>query len=105
MIRVCEALTISQRRACRIIEQNRATQRKVINVSSEEEQLIARIIQLAIKYGRYGYRRVTALLKQEGWQVNHKRVERIWRMEGLKVPRKQHKRSRLWLKMMDHVSG
>ena len=80
-----------------VIEQNRATQRKVINVSSEEEQLIARIIELATRYGRYGYRRITALLKQEGWQVNHKRVERIWRREGLKVPKKQHKRSRLWL--------
>jgi len=56
-----------------------------------------RIIELATQYGRYGYRRVTALLKQEGWQVNHKRVERIWRMEGLKVPQKQPKRKRLWL--------
>ena len=69
----------------------------MINTSSEEEQLIARIIELATRYGRYGYRRITALLKQEGWQVNHKRVERIWRMEGLKVPQKQPKRGRLWL--------
>jgi transposase InsO family protein len=69
----------------------------MINVSSEEEQLLARIIELATRYGRYGYRRITALLKQEGWQVNHKRVERIWRMEGLKVPQKQPKRGRLWL--------
>jgi len=52
---------------------------------------------LATQYGRYGYRRITALLKQEGWKVNHKRVERIWRMEGLKVPQKQPKRGRLWL--------
>ena len=56
-----------------------------------------RIIELATQYGRYGYRRITALLKQEGWQVNHKRVERIWRSEGLKVPQKQPKRKRLWL--------
>jgi transposase InsO family protein len=48
--------------------------------------------------GRYGYRRVTALLKQDGWRVNHKRVERIWRREGLKVPKRQPKRGRLWLK-------
>jgi len=88
---------VSQRRACRVIEQNRATQRKVINVSSEEEQLIARIIELATRYGRYGYRRITAMLKQENWIVNHKRVERIWRREGLKVPKKQLKRGRLWL--------
>ncbi|QDT38360.1 IS2 transposase TnpB [Stratiformator vulcanicus] len=52
---------------------------------------------MATKYGRYGYRRVTALLRAEGWAVNHKRVERIWRREGLKVPQKQPKRGRLWL--------
>jgi putative transposase len=56
-----------------------------------------RIVRLATEYGRYGYRRVTALLRGEGWRVNHKRVERIWRQEGLKVPQKQPKRRRLWL--------
>ncbi len=56
-----------------------------------------RIIALAAAYGRYGYRRITALLRREGWRVNHKRVERIWRQEGLKVPKKQPKRGRLWL--------
>jgi transposase InsO family protein len=54
-------------------------------------------LELASGYGRYGYRRVTALLRGEGWTVNHKRVERIWRQEGLKVPQKQPKRRRLWL--------
>jgi len=54
-------------------------------------------VKLASRYGRYGYRRVTALLRAEGWEVNHKRVERIWRQEGLKVPRQQPKRGRLWL--------
>jgi transposase InsO family protein len=58
---------------------------------------VARIIELAKVYGRYGYRRITALLRREGWKVNHKRVERIWRREGLKVPKKQPKRGRLWL--------
>jgi len=58
---------------------------------------VARIIELAKACGRYGYRRITALLQREGWKVNHKRVERIWRREGLKVPRKQRKRGRLWL--------
>ena len=58
---------------------------------------MSRIIALAGAYGRYGYRRITALLRREGWRVNHKRVERIWRQEGLKVPQKQPKRSRLWL--------
>lgn len=59
--------------------------------------MIARIIELATQYGRYGYRRITAMLRIEGWKVNHKRVERIWRSEGLKVPQKQPKRKRLWL--------
>ena len=54
-------------------------------------------MKLASRYGRYGYRRVTALLQAEGWAVNHKRVERIWRQEGLRVPKKQPKRGRLWL--------
>jgi transposase InsO family protein len=52
---------------------------------------------LASTYGRYGYRRITALLQREGWRVNHKRVERIWRQEGLKVPKKQPRRGRLGL--------
>jgi len=64
---------------------------------SEEERLTVEIVKLATRYGRYGYRRITALLKQQGWKVNHKRVERIWRREGLKVPKKQPKRGRLWL--------
>ena len=56
-----------------------------------------RITELATQYGRYGYRRITALLVREGWKVNHKRVERIWRKEGLKVPQRQPRRRRLWL--------
>jgi len=73
--------------------------RRVIGYSKRkaEERLVERIIDLASQYGRYGYRRITALLRNEGWQVNHKRVERIWRQEGLKVPKKQPKRGRLWL--------
>jgi putative transposase len=66
-------------------------------VRDDEGRLRADIIQLALKYGRYGYRRITALLQQDGWRVNHKRVERIWRKEGLKVPKKQPRRGRLWL--------
>jgi putative transposase len=66
--------------------------------NSDEKQLTEDIISLATNYGRYGYRRITALLNNEkGWRVNHKRVERIWRREGLKVPQKQPKRGRLWL--------
>jgi len=66
-------------------------------VADDEAALRERIVALATQYGRYGYRRVTALLQRDGWRVNHKRVERIWRQEGLKVPAKQPKRGRLWL--------
>lgn len=65
--------------------------------ADDEAALTADIIALARQFGRYGYRRVTALLRDAGWQVNRKRVERIWRKEGLKVPQKQPRRSRLWL--------
>lgn len=94
---ICDMLHISERRACRVLGQPRATQRRVPGASSEEEALSRRIIELATRYGRYGYRRITALLRRESWRVNHKRVERIWRREGLKVPKKQPKRGRLWL--------
>jgi transposase InsO family protein len=55
------------------------------------------MIELTRQFGRYGYRRVAALLRDAGWQVNDKRVERLWRREGLKVPMKQSKKGRLWL--------
>ena len=77
--------------------QPRATQRYEKRQRYDEQTLRERIVSLASQYGRYGYRRVTALLRNEGWLVNHKRVERIWRQEGLKVPTKQPKRGRLWL--------
>lgn len=82
-----------------MLGQARATQRLRPLASGEESRLVADITSLAIKYGRYGYRRITAMLNNsdKGWQVNHKRVERIWRQEGLKVPKKQPKRGRLWL--------
>jgi putative transposase len=77
--------------------QTRSTQRRIHPSGAEEENLTADIITLATRYGRYGYRRITAMLNAEGWKVNHKRVERIWRREGLKVPQKQPKHKRLWL--------
>jgi len=82
-----------------VLGQARATQRLRPLISGEESRLVTDIISLATKYGRYGYRRITAMLNNSdnGWQVNHKRVERIWRQEGLKVPKKQPKRGRLWL--------
>lgn len=88
---------MTERRACRVLDQPRSTQRRCRHVPDDEPRLTSRIIELATEYGRYGYRRVTALLHREGWQVNHKRVERIWRQEGLKVPQRQPKRRRLWL--------
>jgi len=94
---VQQQLGVSERRACRVLKQPRATQRYVSQRGAEEVQLTTRIVDLASAYGRYGYRRITALLREEGWHVNHKRVERIWRQEGLKVPPKQPKRGRLWL--------
>ena len=98
MIRhVTQSLLVSERRACKVLEQVRATQRRHLSPPSDEKQLTNDIIDLATRYGRYGYRRITALLNNKhGWRVNHKRVERIWRKEGLKVPKKQPKRGRLW---------
>ena len=90
-------LKVSERRACRALGQHRSTQRKTPRGKEDEEQLTADLIALARQYGRYGYRKISALLRDAGWLVNDKRVERIWRREGLKVPQKQPKRSRLWL--------
>ena len=97
MKHVCSKLSVSERRACRTLNQPRSTQRHARQPSAFEERLKARIISLAKDYGRYGYRRITALLKREGFRVNHKRVYRIWREEGLKVLQKQPKKKRLWL--------
>ena len=79
-------LHVSERRACRALGQHRSTQRKAPRGREDEEQLTADLIELARQYGRYGYRKISALLRDAGWLVNDKRVERIWRREGLKVP-------------------
>jgi len=89
--------SVSERFACKVLGQHRSTQRKTPRGRPDEEALTADIIRLACRYGRYGYRRITAMLRSEGWTVNAKRVERIWRREGLKVPQKQPKKGRLWL--------
>jgi putative transposase len=90
-------LGVPERRACHVLGQHRSTQRKLPTTPSDEMALRAAIVALATEFGRYGYRRITALLERAGWLVNHKRVERIWRQEGLKVAMKQPKRGRLWL--------
>jgi transposase InsO family protein len=94
---VCARLEVSERRACKVLGQGRATQRYRAVVRDDEALLTAAIVERSLQYGRYGYRRVTGLLRNEGWRVNAKRVERIWRREGLKVPRRQRPRRRLWL--------
>ena len=90
-------MPVSERRACAALGQHRSTQRKVPRGREDAERLAADVIELARCYGRYGYRKIAALLRQAGWIINDKRVERIWRREGLKVPSKQLKRGRLWL--------
>jgi putative transposase len=92
-----EHLHVSERRACAALGQRRSTQRKIPRDREDANRLTADVIELARQYGRYGYRKVAALLRQAGWSVSDGRVERIWRREGLKVPDKQPKRSRLWL--------
>src|SRR5215211_2902237 len=96
-MRVRQSLAISERRVCAALGQHRSTQRKAPRGRDDEEQLTADLIALARQYGRYGYGKIAELLRRSGWRVNDKRVERLWRQEGLKVPQKQPKRGRLWL--------
>ena len=97
MDQVVAELGVSERRACRVLGQYRSTQRKAPATPDDEASLIADMTELARQYGRYGYRRITVMLRSAGWSINKKRVERLWRREGLKVPGKQPKRGRLWL--------
>ena len=90
-------MKVSERRVCRALGQHRSTQRRLPKGRADEERLVANMIELTRQYGRYGYRRVAALLRDAGWQVNDKRVERLWRREGLKVPMKQPKKGRIWM--------
>ena len=97
MERARQEYGLSERHACRLLGQWRGTQRYGPLRRTEEDALTRAIIALATQYGRYGYRRITALLQSAGWQVGKDRVQRIWRREGLKVPQRQPKRGRLWL--------
>ena len=92
-----EEYEVSERRACLVVRQWRGTQRYRPLRRTDEDQLTQAILALAAKYGRYGYRRITALVQDAGWPVGKDRVQRIWRREGLKVPQKQRARGRLWL--------
>ena len=87
----------TQRRACRALGQPRSTQRYGPVTGDDEQALTNDIVALATRLGRYGYRRITAMLRRSGWVVNHNRVERIWRRKGLKVLARQPRGGRLWL--------
>jgi putative transposase len=89
-----EHFDVSERRIYQLLNQPRSTQRYLPRARDGEALLVEHIIELATKYDRYGYHRITALLQREGFEVNHKRVERFWRIEELKVPQKQPKRKR-----------
>ena len=95
MIHVQKTFEISERRACQAIDQPRSTQRYSGKRSDIDQALSSRISELSRENPRYGYRRAWALLRREGWEVNKKRVLRLWREQGLKVPQKQHKSRRL----------
>lgn len=97
MQHVCTELSVSERRACRILGVPRSTYRYSPIIVPDELLLVERLVALATQYGRYGYPKIRAMLQTEGWFVNKKRVERLWRREGLKVPQRQPKRKRLWL--------
>jgi transposase InsO family protein len=93
--RVRKELDVSERRACQALGIHRSGIRYRAKASPQGQALTKRMRELARRHPRYGYRRVAALLRQEGWRVNTKRVHRLWRQEGLKVPQKQRKRRRL----------
>ena len=88
---------VSERLACKVAGQSRSVQRYIPTQKADEDELTQAIVSLASEYGRYGYRRITALLNHQGFEVGKDRVQRIWRREGLKVPKKQRPRGRLWL--------
>ena len=85
----------SERRACRVLDQPRSSQRRRPRPRADEAALVKRMLELARQHPRYGYRMITAKLRQEGWRVNAKRIYRLWRREGLKVPKKKRKKRRL----------
>ena len=88
---------VSERRICRALGISRSSIRYVPGPRADEEPLRAPVITLAGQYGRCGYRLITGLLQQSGWQLSRSRFQRIWKQEDLRVPHKQPKRGRLWL--------
>jgi putative transposase len=90
-----ELPAVSERRACRVLDQPRSTQRYRVKVRSGEPSLMKRIEELVRQHPRYGYRRIHALLRRDGWRVNRKRVYRLWKRGGYRVPQNKRKRRRL----------
>jgi transposase InsO family protein len=88
---------ISERRACAVLGQARSTQRYEVRRKGDEARLVREMNELARRHPRYGYRRVTSLIRDTGWRVNLKRVHRLWKREGLKVSRRRRKRRRWYL--------
>ena len=86
---------VSERRACKVLGQPRRTQRYVAKQDDDEPALVKRMLELVAKHPRYGYRMIRGKLKLEGWHVNRKRIWRLWKKEGLKVPQNKHKKTRL----------
>ena len=98
MIYVRQKLDTSERRTCKTIGLARSTQRYITISKHDDEELRLAMIRLAKQYGRYGYRKIAQLLRIEGWTANHKKIERLWREEGLQLPHRHKKRKRLYHK-------
>ena len=92
---LCDRLSLSERRACQIAGQHRSTQRHEPRTADDDAALRARLAELSRERPRWGYRRAHAALLEEGWSLNRKRIQRLWREEGLRVPARRRKRQRL----------
>ena len=98
VIHICQKFAVSQRRACKVLGVSRSTLNYKPADKNNEEALRFAMIRLAKQYGRYGYRKIAQLLRIEGRKVNHKKIERLWREEGLQLPQRHKKRKRLYHK-------
>jgi putative transposase len=90
-----DRLDVSERWACRVVGQHRSTERYEPKRAVDDAALRARLRKVSVDRPRWGYRRAHAMLVEDGWEVNRKRVQRIWREEGLRVPQRKRKRRRL----------
>jgi len=98
---LCDRLDVSERRACRYVGQHRSTQRRAAMVAADDQALRAALREFAGERKRWGYRRAHHHLLQEGWTVNRKRVQRVWREEGLRVPQTRRRKRPVGLDFTD----